>query len=254
MSENSLPPQVKMPSALSTLGVPVAIVLGFALVAAAIYFSGMGAPAATPVAKAPAEAKVVVTPVTKDDYIRGNPNAPIKLIEYSDFDCPFCKNFHETMTKIMEDYGVTGKVAWVYRQFPLTQIHPNAPRLAEASLCVGELGGNDAFWKFADEVFGSREINEKTNMTLVPGFAEKAGVNRSDFNACLESGKHKKDVTDSLAAGAAAGTQGTPHSIIMVGNQQAVIDGAQPYQVVKQMLDTLIAQLDGSGSGAEQKN
>jgi protein-disulfide isomerase len=248
MSENTLPPQVPMATKLSTLGVPVAIVLGFALVAAAIYFSGIGAPVAAPVQKEAEKAKIVVAPVTKDDYIRGNPNAPIKIVEYSDFDCPFCKNFHETMTKIMEDYGVSGKVAWVYRQYPIPQLHPNAPRLSEAALCVGELGGNDAFWKFADEVFGSREVNEKTNMTLVPSFAEKAGVKRADFNTCLDSGRHTKDVQDSLAAGVAAGTQGTPHSIILVGNQQAVIDGAQPYQVVKQMLDNLISQLDGSST------
>jgi protein-disulfide isomerase len=210
---------------------------------------GAVAPVATP--EAEEEKAITVSPVTEADFIRGNPNAPITVIEYSDYDCPFCKNFHETMKLIMDDYGVTGKVAWVYRQFPLAQLHPNAPRIAEAALCVGELGNDDAFWKFSDFIFSEREVNEPTNMTRLPEFAEKSGVKRADFNTCLESSKKKEAVEASLADGVKAGAQGTPYSVVIVGDQKAVINGAQPYPVVKQIIERLITQLEGNSAEGE---
>jgi protein-disulfide isomerase len=241
-------PQQSSPS----IAIPVAIVVGFGLIAAAIFFSGTGkAPAAVVNKNIPTETtkETTVRPVDDTDYVRGNPNAPILVIEYSDYDCPFCKNFHETMTRVMDEYGVTGKVGWVYRQFPLEQLHPNAPRISEAAYCVGELGGGDAYWKFSDLIFSEREINAQTNMTRLPEFAGTAGVDKAKFTACLDSGKHKEKVETSIAEGAAAGAQGTPYSIVTVGGQQAVINGAQPYAVVKQIIDNLVSQLEGE-SGA----
>lgn len=239
----------RVASPLQNAGIPVAIVLGFAMIAAAIFFSGSNAPASTAVTTPEEEqAPIEVSAVTEADFIRGNPNAPITVVEYSDYDCPFCKNFHDTMKLIMDDYGVTGKVSWVYRQFPLAQLHPNAPRISEAAYCVGELGGDEAFWKFSDLIFSERDVNEPTNMTRLPEFAEKAGVKRADFNTCLDSGRHTASVEASLKDGVKAGAQGTPYSVIIVGDQKAVVNGAQPYPVVKQIIDRLITQLEG---GAE---
>ncbi len=239
-------PQSNPPS----IAIPVAIVIGFGLIAAAIFFSGTGASPAALVKNVPTETatETTVRPVDDTDYIRGNPNAPILVIEYSDYDCPFCKSFHETMVKVMEDYGVTGKVGWVYRQFPLQQLHPNAPRISEAAYCVGDLGGGDAYWKFSDLIFGERDVNAPTNMTRLPEFASKAGVDKAKFAECLDSGKFKDKVETSIAEGAAAGAQGTPYSIVTVGGQQAVINGAQPYPVVKQIIDNLVSQLEGEGA------
>ena len=87
----------------------------------------------------------------------------------------------------MDEYGVTGKVAWVYRQFPLAQLHPNAPRLSEAALCVGNIGGNDAFWKFTDRIFAEREIDEATNITLIPEYVEMSGVDIDSYRTCMDS-------------------------------------------------------------------
>jgi protein-disulfide isomerase len=230
-----------------SIAIPVAIVIGFGMIAAAIFFSGSNAKPAEVAKDVPPETtkETTVRPVDDTDYIRGNPNAPILVIEYSDYDCPFCKNFHDTMNRIMEEYGVSGKVGWVYRQFPLEQLHPNAPRISEAAYCVGELGGSDAYWKFSDLIFNEREINAPTNMTRLPEFATTAGVDKTKFNECLNSGKFKDKVQASIAEGAAAGAQGTPYSIVTVGGQQAVINGAQPYAVVKQIIDNLVAQLEG---------
>lgn len=239
------------PNQTSSFAIPAAIVLGFGLIAAAIFFSGnsIAEPKQNIVAgdkTAPTNTTpTVVRPVDDTDYVRGNPNAPIMVIEYSDYDCPFCKSFQDTMNRVMEEHGVTGKVGWVYRQFPLAQLHPNAPRLSEAAYCAGELGGSSAFWKFSDSIFNERETNEPTNMSKLPEFAEAAGLNRAAFTSCLESGKYTNAVADSIAEGVAAGAQGTPYSIVVVGDQQAVINGAQPYAVVKQIIDNLVNQIEG---------
>jgi len=236
-----------MDSRTNSPAIPIAIVIGFALIAIAIYFTGNRN---TPTVVSDPNQPVQVTssnisPVTEDDYIRGNPNAQIMLVEYSDYDCPFCKVFHTTMKTIMDDYGITGNVAWAYRQFPIQSLHPNAPRISEAALCVGELGGNDAFWKFSDQVFDDREPNQPTNMTMLPRYAEEAGVDRAQFESCLNSGRMTQKVADSVAEGVAAGIQGTPHTVLIVGGQQTVINGAQPYAVVKEIIDNIITQLNG---------
>jgi protein-disulfide isomerase len=92
-----------------------------------------------------------VNPVTSDDHVKGNPDSPITIVEYSDFDCPFCSRFHATLEQVMAE---NDDVAWVYRHFPLTQLHPNAAAVAAASECVADLEGNDAFWTFTDGYFG----------------------------------------------------------------------------------------------------
>jgi protein-disulfide isomerase len=91
-----------------------------------------------------------MAPVTDKDHIKGDISAPVKIVEYSDLECPFCKRFHATMQEVVKSYD--GKVAWVFRQFPLAQLHPKAVKEAEAAECVASLGGNAAFWKFIDKV------------------------------------------------------------------------------------------------------
>lgn len=232
--------------------IPGAIVIGFGLIAAAIFFSGnQGAVAPVGPGTGDTDTEVVnktVRPVDADDHILGNPNAPIVIVEYSDYDCPFCKNYHETMTRIMNDYGSTGQVAWVYRHFPIEQLHPNAPGIALASECVADLGGNEAFWTFSDLVFGEREVNAQTNVTKLTSYAERAGVTGADFDACVEEGRFIDKVNEDFADAANAGAQGTPYSLVLVGGQQGVINGAQPYEAVKQIIETLIGQIEGEAS------
>lgn len=90
-----------------------------------------------------------VVPVTVNDHIKGNQDAKVVIVEYSDFDCPFCARYHTTMNAIVKKYPATD-VAWVYRHFPLEQLHPNAKSVAIAAECVAKLEGNKGFWKFAD--------------------------------------------------------------------------------------------------------
>jgi protein-disulfide isomerase len=232
----------------TSMALPLAIVVGFAMIAIAIFFtSGNNDPVAiAPVTDSQGVAASTVRSVGESDYILGNPNAPIVMIEYSDYDCPFCKQFHATMHQILDEYGVTGRLAWVYRQFPLVDLHPNAPQISEAALCVGDIAGNSAFWTFSDAVFNSRVETEFTNVTKLPEFAEAAGVSRSEFTECMNSDRMMDTLKADLADGLAAGAQGTPYTVIKVGNQEAVISGAQSYAVVKGIVENLISQLDGN--------
>ncbi|MCD5381197.1 MAG: DsbA family protein, partial [Candidatus Pacebacteria bacterium] len=185
-------------------------------------------------------------PIDATDYIRGNPNAPILIVEYSDYDCPFCKQYHETMNKVIDEFGISGRVAWTYRQFPLSQLHPNSPNISEAALCVGDIGGNDAFWSFTDLIFESRNFDEPTNVTKLPQYAETAGIERSDYITCMEEGRMKESVLASIEDGFNSGARGAPYTVLMVGDQEAIISGAQPYDFVKGVVENLIEQLDGT--------
>jgi protein-disulfide isomerase len=231
---------------------PIAIITGFAMIAIAIFFTNQGGGSTNQVTSQTPETEQdqftdgVARTVDESDYILGNPNAPIVMIEYSDYDCPFCKQYHTTMHQIMDEYGVTGRIAWVYRQFPLAELHPNAPKVSEAALCVGDIGGNDAFWTFSDLVFDGRNLDQGTNVTKLIQYAETSGVDNSQYSACMNEGRMKQAVENSIRDGFDAGARGTPYTILLVGNQQAVINGAQPYDVVKGIVENLIDQLDGN--------
>jgi len=247
-TKNEAPTPVPVQTQSNPFIIPAAIVTGFGLIAAALFFSGGGTAAPTDVVGNLNERQIQegpVRPVDEDDHIRGNPNAPIVIVEYSDYDCPFCKSFHETMNTVMDEYGATGQVAWVYRHFPIEQLHPNAPGIALAAECVADLGGNDAFWTFSDLVFGEREINAQTNVTKLSEYAERSGVDQTAFDTCVAEERFTAKVREDLTDAANAGAQGTPYSLILVGGQQGVINGAQPYQSVKQIIETLLTQIEG---------
>lgn len=236
------------PTPSSSPAIPIAIVAGFAMIAIAVFFTGSRESTPSTQIVTPEQQVTTATgprPVDESDYVRGNPNAPILMIEYSDYDCPFCKQFHETMVQIMEEFGIEGRVGWVYRQFPLPQLHPNAPRISEAALCVGDIGGQSAFWQFSDLIFEQREANEPTNMVRLPEYAERAGVERGAYDACMSSGRMKATVEASMEDAFNIGARGTPYTILVAGNQQAVINGAQSYTTVRGIVSNLLDQLDG---------
>jgi protein-disulfide isomerase len=230
--------------------VPIAIVVGFAMIALAIFFTADKAAAPEQVTESEGTevANGTVRAVDDTDYVRGNPNAPILMIEYSDYDCPFCKQYHATLNKIMNEYGVSGKVAWVYRQFPLPQLHPNAPEISEAALCVGSLGGSTAFWKFTDMIFEERTLEEQTNMVKLPDYAVEAGVEKGAYMNCLSSNQMEEKVKSQTDEALELGAIGTPYTVLIVGNEQAIVSGAQSYEVVKSIIDNLLGQLTGTVS------
>ncbi len=188
-----------------------------------------------------AEEKVgVVKPVSEQDHILGDKNAEFSLIEYSDFECPFCKVFHPTTKQIVEYYQ--GKVNIVYRHYPL-DFHQNARKEAEASECANELGGNDRFWEFADKIF-ERTVSNGVGFPidgLVP-LAKEIGLNELKFKACLDSGKYTQLVEKDITEGLEAGVSGTPGNILINHrtNEMKMISGAQPFEVFQAAIDTML--------------
>lgn len=234
----------------SSPAIPIAIIFGFAMIALAIFFTNRTSNAPVIAINPETGQEQVIPegtprPVSEKDYILGNPNAPILLVEYSDYECPFCQQYHQTLNQIMDEYGVTGKVAWAYRQFPLTELHPNAAKISEAALCVGDIGGSDAFWKFTNLIFEGRQPGEFTNVTKIPSFAEQSGVTIDDYAKCLNEGRMKTELAEQMSDGVKAGAYSTPYTVLIVGNQQVVISGAQPYDTVKGIVQNLIDQLEG---------
>jgi protein-disulfide isomerase len=217
--------------------IPIAIVAAGLIVAGAVFL------VKRPVAPTPGGTAETIRPVDATDYVLGNPDAPIKLIEYSDLECPFCKEFHNTMHTLMDEYGSTGQVAWVYRHFPLTQLHPKAAKEAEAAECAGELGGNDAFWKFIDRVYEVTPSNNGLDLNQLPAIAEEIGLPRAQFEQCLASGKYEDKVDESFDEAVALGGRGTPHTILMVGDSTVPLEGAQPLSAMRSAVAAVLAEL-----------
>lgn len=174
--------------------------------------------------------------VTEEDWARGAEDPEITIVEFSDPECPFCKRFHGTMQQVMENYG--DSVRWVYRHAPLQSLHQKAVEESIAMECAGKIGGNDAFWKFADRLYDITPSNDGLQRSQLPEIAEFAGVNKSEFQSCLDSREYESEVQKELAQSKDAGLRGTPHSImIMPDGSKKAIKGAQPYNVVKSMID-----------------
>jgi len=228
------------------LAVPIAIVIAGVLVGAAIFFTAKNsAPAALPggtAATQAAGAQPDVDPVTSSDHIRGNPNAPIVIVEYTDLECPYCKAFHATMQQVMTDYGASGKVAWVIRDFPITSLHPKAENEAIAAECAVSVGGSEKYWEFVDQVFAITPSNNGLDPAELPIIAGKIGLDVNAFNTCLTSQQTKAVVDADYASGVKAGVSGTPTSFVITKNGvQTTIPGAQQYSYVKSIIDTILA-------------
>ena len=222
--------------------IPISIVVSGLIIAGAIYLSS------TQQGEAPQAAdeniQLSIAPIDSSDHIIGNPDADVVIVEYSDLECPFCKAFHGTMQKIMDEYGATGKVAWVYRHFPLTQIHPNARPAAEATECVAKLAGNDKFWEYLNLLTaGSPESLTSDNLLTN---AISLGINEAEFKACLASDYPKqeveKDITDGNAIAKVDRQFGTPYNILISkSGVQIPIRGNQPYANVKGAIDAILS-------------
>lgn len=207
--------------------------------------AGTGTAAANPTAAAPeaagdqgptADQMAQLPKVTDDDYIRGDKDAKVVLVEYSDYECPFCQRFHPTMQQVMKEYG--NKVAWVFRHYPLP-FHPNAQKAAEAAECVAAQKGSEGFWAYSDAVFVKNgELGGQLNPEAIKASAETTGIDMAKYQECLDSGDMANAVNSDMTAGSNAGISGTPGTYIVVdGEPKELIPGALPYEQVKPMID-----------------
>ncbi|MFH1235621.1 MAG: DsbA family protein [Parcubacteria group bacterium] len=184
----------------------------------------VGAPTAAPT--------VVDVPIRDDDFIRGGENAKVTLVEYSDFQCPFCEQVVPTLQKVLETYG--DDVRLIYRHFPLTSLHPLAQKAAEASECAAEQG---KFWELHDKLF---EMNASGTLSIenFKSAAGSLGLNQSQFDSCLDSGKYQSKVQNDTTQGTQYGVQGTPATFV----NGTLVSGAVPYEQFASVIDAELAK------------
>lgn len=235
----------------SNLMIPVAIIIAGLMVSGALIFNGLGTKApADALAGLTPDAPINIAPVTENDHILGNPKATLFVVEYSDMECPFCKQYHATLKQMMSEFGADGKVAWVYRHFPLYKgtetnppLHSKAGKEAEATECANELGGASAFWKYIDRIYEITPANNGFDLAKLPEVAVYAGLDKAKFEACLSSGKYASKVEASYQEGLAAGAQGTPYTVIIDsrdGKPYPVDAGAIPYPALSTLIKSVL--------------
>lgn len=239
-------------SVLKDMSIPISIILAGALIGAGLFFSREPVTntnlAANEQIDSPTEQPAgntdAVNPVTEADHIKGSIDARVAIVEYSDFECPFCKQFHDTLNEVLADYS-DDEVVWSFRQFPLEQLHPvKAMAAANASECVAELGGNEAFWTFTDGYFERTLTNNRTDIeTLIPQLVTETGVDQSAFTACFEENRHLDKINSDIENAVATGGRGTPWSVVIGPNGDTYpLNGALPAAAMRQLIDQLLAQ------------
>ncbi|MEK7514903.1 MAG: DsbA family protein [Patescibacteria group bacterium] len=183
--------------------------------------------------------RAVATVSVDDDAMLGNKKAPVTIIEFSDYQCPFCRAFwRDTYPRLKKDFIETGKVRLVFRDFPLSS-HPGAVPAAHAAECAEEQG---KYWEMHDVIFAEQDTKGAGTVSFsaddLKRWAGKIGLKQSEFNACLDSGKYNEEIAKDLKDGAASGVSGTP-SFFINGN---LLVGAQPYEAFKAAIELILAR------------
>ncbi len=241
----------KNPISSNTIVVSGAVLLGSMLITLAIVgngnvgrsevqkLGGTQKEAVTPPpAETPKEGKVSVM----NDPVLGKKDAPVTIVEFSDYECPFCKKaFTEVLPQIKKEYIDTGKVKLVYKDFPLN-FHANAQKEAEAAQCAFDQGGDAVYYQFHDSIFGQTKGNGTgLALTELPVIAKKLGLDQGKFQQCLDSGKNEQEVKDDMAEGQKIGVSGTPSWVIGKSTGDSIegklVIGAQPYAALKTIID-----------------
>lgn len=194
-------------------------------------------PGAPPTVQPPAAAVAANPPKEDDDAVLGKKDAKVTLIEFTDYQCPFCgRHFTQTFGQIKKEYVDTGKVKYIVRDFPLS-IHPNAPKAAEATECAHAQG---KFWEMHETIFSKQSLwsSAPSATDLFKQYASDLGLDGAKFATCLDSGKFTAETQKDFADGSASGVTGTP-AFFINGKK---LSGAQPFAAFKAAID---AELGG---------
>lgn len=227
----------------SKLFLPISIIFAALIISGAVFYTrsgssktaaNIGAAVAPDLTGGTPQITGPVNVSADDDAYIGKEKAPVTIIEFSDFECPFCRRFwKETLPEIKQSYIDTGKARFVYRDFPLP-FHPGAMPAAEGAKCAREQG---KFWEMHDAIFGEQEKQGSGTIQFtaddVKQWAGKIGLNTAKFNQCLDSGKYKQEVEKDIADGSSSGVNGTPATFI----NGRLISGAQPFAAFKSIID-----------------
>lgn len=233
--ENKEPGAVAAPKKKFELSPSAAILASGALIAGSILLVNLYPATAVSVEQLPAQ--VNISAPSAGDHRLGSPDAPIVLVEYSDFQCPYCQMVHSTLKRLVEESN--GTVAWVYRHLPLTSIHPQAMPAALASECVAEQLGEDGFWKFADAIFADQT---KLAPAYYAELAQSFGADPERFASCVAQGTYSAKIKAQSLEAQKNGGSGTPYTIIVGAGEQIPVPGAQPIENFQAVIDAMTAR------------
>ncbi|MCX6781058.1 MAG: thioredoxin domain-containing protein [Candidatus Magasanikbacteria bacterium] len=178
------------------------------------------------------------TSIGSDDHVLGDSSAKVTLFEYSDYQCPYCQRFEPVAMQLLDAYK--GKIRLVYRSFPLSSIHPQAQRSAEAAECIASLKGNTAYWKYGTLLFQNQD---SLGDTLYGNLATQVGADKAALLACLNSGKFTAKVKAMEAEGEKIGVQGTPATFVVAADGSVeLMGGALPFEQAKAYVDRALAK------------
>jgi len=215
-------------------GIPIAIVIAGLLIAGTVFWTRSGESANSNTAQnttGGAEASDFRMP-DETDHVRGNPNAPIAIVEFSDLECPFCARIHPTLDRIVKE---NEDVKWIFRHFPLSTIHSRALSAAVASECIARLGSNDNFWAFTDTAFANQQL---LGNTWYREQASSFGIDSEAFASCLNDRSIVTDIQTELNEATSAGGRGTPYVVVVTsGGQLIPFSGALPYAQVSAVIE-----------------
>ncbi|MBP9759839.1 MAG: thioredoxin domain-containing protein [Candidatus Pacebacteria bacterium] len=192
-----------------------------------------------------------VRDILPTDHILGNPTAPLVFIIYSDFACPYCKEYHATMRQVIKTYGKDGQVALVYRHMPIAKLHPESATYALASECVAQQAGNTAFWNFSEMLYATVTPEHTIDSRALTALAVSAGASGADFSLCMRTSNLMANVEKDFDEALDAGATETPFTVMITPYQHVVLGGAQPFPVMGGVVTTVLRNL---GDLAKTKN
>jgi len=223
------------------LNIGLAIVVAGVIIAGAILLKGGKTPTPTPAPanKEAAAPSGVIKPISADDHILGSKDAKVVMVEYADYQCPFCgKFFTETVQPVLKSYVDSGKIAFVYRDFAF--LGDESLKSSEAAECANDQG---KYWQYHDYLFTHQNGENQGNFsdTNLKTFAKTLGLDETTFNTCLDSKKYEQKVKDSTTEGGNAGVNGTPHSFFLKdGKVVSETNGAYPLSDVTAKIEAAL--------------
>lgn len=203
-------------------GVPIAIVIAGVLIAGAVFWAGNGGAYASDNFRMPSKA----------DHVRGNSDAPIAIVEFSDLECSFCAQIHPTLGRIVEEQT---DVKWIFRHFPLSAIHGQALSAAVASECIAANAGNDAFWSFTDAAFANqRQLGDAWYEEQAASF----GIDAAAFERCMNDKKIVAGIQADLDEATGTGGRGTPYVVVVTPKGDLIpFSGALSYAQISAVIE-----------------
>lgn len=219
----------------SGYGVPIAIIVAGALIAGALFLTGSAGGLAVTTESdghSGSQPRGEFRMPDETDHVRGNPDAPIAIVEFSDLECPFCAQIHPTLSRIVEE---NDDVKWVFRHFPLSTIHSRALSAAIASECIARLGSNDSFWAFTDAAFNDqRQLGDSWYEEQASSF----GIDASAFESCMNDKEISSDIQTDFDEAVGTGGRGTPYVVVVASNGELIpFSGALPYAQIAGVLE-----------------